>query len=56
MVNFDCFATFQIFLTKVIQINSEWPILAVLQLFQCFPTKVVNINSEWPILAVVQFF
>ena len=42
--------------TKVVQIDSEWPILAVLQLFQYFPTKVVQIDSEWPILAVLQLF
>ena len=42
--------------TKVVRIDSEWPILTVLQLFQYFPTKVVRIDSEWPILAVLQLF
>ena len=37
---------FQYFPTKVVQIDSEWPILAVLQLFQYFLTKVVQIDSE----------
>ena len=36
----------------MIQIDSEWPILAVFQLFQYFPTEVVQNNSEWPILAI----
>ena len=49
MANFDCFATFQYFLTKVVQIHSKWPILAILQFFQYFPTKVVQIDLEWPI-------
>ena len=39
----------------MVQIDSEWPILTVLQLFQYFLTKVVQIDSEWPILAVLQF-
>ena len=37
---------FQYFLTKVVQIDSERPILAVVQLFQYFPTKVVQVDSE----------
>ena len=40
----------------MVQIDSEWPILAVLQHFQYFPTKVVQIDSEWPILAILQLF
>ena len=42
--------------TKVVQIDSEQPILAILQLFQYFLTKVVQIDSEWPILAVLLLF
>ena len=49
----------------MVQIDSEWPILAVLQLFQYFLTKlvqifqyfltkVVQVDSEWSILAVLQ--
>ena len=30
----------QYFLTEVIQIDSEWPILTILELFQYFATKV----------------
>ena len=36
MANFRHFATFPIFPTEVVQNNSEWPILAILQLFQYF--------------------
>ena len=52
MAYFGYFVTFQYFPTEVIQIDSEWPILAVFQLFQYFPTEVVQIDSEWPILAI----
>ena len=41
MGNFGHFATFPIFPTEVIQIDLEWPILAVFQLFQYFPIEVV---------------
>ena len=41
MANFGYFAIFQYFPTKVVQIDSEQPILAVLQFFQYFPTEVV---------------
>ena len=47
---------FHYFPTEVVQIDSEWPILAVLQLFQYFPTKVVWIYSEQLILAILQLF
>ena len=40
----------------MVQTDSEWLILAVLQFFQYFPTKVVQTDSEWLILAVLQFF
>ena len=40
----------------MVQIDSEWPILDILQLFQYFPTKVVQIDLEWPILAILQLF
>ena len=40
----------------MVQIDSEWPILDILQLFQYFPTEVIQIDSEWPILAVFQLF
>ena len=40
----------------MVQIDSEWPILAVLQLFQYFPIEVVLIHSEQLILAVLQLF
>ena len=56
MVSFAHFATFSYFPTEVVQIDSEWPILAVFQLFQYFPTKVVQIHSEQLILAVLQLF
>ena len=36
--------------------NSEWAILAILQLFQYFPTKVIQIDSEWPVLPILQLF
>ena len=40
-----CYATFpNIFLSEVVQIDSEQPILAILQLFQYFPTEVVQID------------
>ena len=42
---------FQYFPTEVVQIDLEWPILAILQLFQYFPTEVVQIDLEWLILA-----
>ena len=35
----------------MVQNNSEWALLAILQLFH-FPTEVVQIDSEWPILAI----
>ena len=56
MVNFGHFATFPVFPTKVIQIDSEWPVLPILQLFQYFPIEVVQIDSEWPILDILQLF
>ena len=56
MANFGCLKLFQYFLTKVVQIDLEWPILAVLQFSQYFLTEVVQIDSEWPILAVLQLF
>ena len=56
MGNFGCLQLFQYVPTKVVQIDSEWQILAVLQLFQYVPTKVVQIDSEWQILAVLQLF
>ena len=40
----------------MVQIDSEWLILAVLQLFQYFPTEVFEIDLEYPILAVLQLF
>ena len=40
----------------MVQIDSEWPILAILQLPQYFSTKVVQIDLEWPILAILQLF
>ena len=40
----------------MVLIDSEWPILAILQLFQYFPNKVVKIYLEGQILAVLQFF
>ena len=43
-------------ITEVVQNNSEWPILAILQLFQYFPTEVVQIDWEWPILDILQIF
>ena len=55
MANFGCFATFQYFPTKMVQLDSEWPILEVLQLFQYFPTKVVQLDSEWPIWQFCNF-
>ena len=56
MANFGHFATFPIFSYQSVQIDSEWPILAILQLFQYFTTKVVQTDSEWPILAILQLF
>ena len=47
------FGCFPIFSYQSVQNNSEWPILAVLQLFH-FPTEVVQIDSEWPISAIFQ--
>ena len=41
---------------EVVEIESEWPILDILQLFQYFPTEVVQIDSEWPILDILQLF
>ena len=56
MAYFGHFATFPVFPTEVVQIDSEWPILDILQIFQYFPTEVVQIDSEWTILAVLQLF
>ena len=53
MANFGSFATFPIFPTKVVQLDSEWPILAVLQLFQYFPTKMVPTDSKTAKLAIL---
>ena len=40
----------------MVQNNSEWSILAILQLFQYFPIEVIQIDSEWPILDILQIF
>ena len=40
----------------MVQIDLEWPILAILQLFQYFPTEVIQTDLEWPVLAVFQLF
>ena len=54
---FYTFCNFSRYLaTEEVQNNSEWPILAILQLFQYFPTEVVQIDSEWPILDILQIF
>ena len=45
-----------IFPTEVVQIDSEWSILATFQLFQYFPIEVAQIDSEWPILDILQLF
>ena len=40
----------------MVQIDLEWPILAILQLFQYFATEVFWIDLEWLILAALQLF
>ena len=53
MANFARFATFPIFLTKVAQNDSEWPISPDLQLSESFPTKVAQNDSEQPIFPIL---
>ena len=45
-----------IFLQKVVPIDLQCPILAILQLFQYFPTNVVQIDLQCLILAILQLF